>query len=227
MIQNLQVVRAFAAIFVVIFHVVLTQKTVGGGPQIFASFDKWGASGVDLFFVLSGFIMIYIQRLKPKSPWGFTRARLERIVPIYWIITMGWAAVILVTSDFSTTYADPAHVGVSLLFLSKLSGFGAPFIQPGWTLELEMLFYCLFAVSLLLGSSFLVVGAALALFHFLFGLDMIVFEFFVGMLVGRWYFIKHPIFPPVLLAIAGMAALLYSLLAVNHIVIIVPLQKPF
>jgi peptidoglycan/LPS O-acetylase OafA/YrhL len=72
--NNLQVLRAFAAVSVALYHTFYILP----GMQIFGSF------GVDVFFVISGYIMA---RILHKSPDFFLRRRIIRIVPPYWLFT--------------------------------------------------------------------------------------------------------------------------------------------
>ncbi len=102
---------------------------------------KVGGAGVDLFFIISGFVMIYSSRElfgSAKSAVIFARLRLIRIVPPYWIAT---TILILIVGAPSMD-----HLLKSLLFVTD----GEPFLAPGWTLNFEMLFYALFACFIFL-----------------------------------------------------------------------------
>ena len=65
MIKNLQCLRAFAAINVVYFHTLLASESYGKSVSIFSIIGTWGQNGVDIFFVLSGFVMIHTQIQNP------------------------------------------------------------------------------------------------------------------------------------------------------------------
>ena len=149
-INNLQVVRAVAALFVVYFHT----DYIGVGSQPFGSF------GVDLFFVLSGFIMAGICA---RSPHAFFRRRLVRIVPPYWLFTLlvfGVAA--LFPALVKATEADPVQLLKSLLFMPfrKSNGLIQPTLFLGWTLNYEMFFYAAVAVGLALSRRYAVWAAS-------------------------------------------------------------------
>src|SRR5690606_23505965 len=75
--HGVQYLRAFAALAVVVFH---AAERTGGHFTI-------GAAGVDVFFVVSGFIMWVISQGRPVTPLRFLRQRLERIAPLYWVAT--------------------------------------------------------------------------------------------------------------------------------------------
>lgn len=130
-IQSLQILRALAAVSVVYLH-------IGCEPW-------FGGFGVDVFFVLSGFVMCYIT---DSGEFGkeFFLKRIARIVPLYWVLTI--AAFILAwlkPSLFNSTTADFGNLLKSLLFIpyTKENGSISPIIPVGWTLNYEMYFYVL------------------------------------------------------------------------------------
>jgi exopolysaccharide production protein ExoZ len=141
---NVQALRAVAALLVVHAH-------VAGVTALRLSWDG-GASGVDLFFVISGFIIAYVASLDSSQ---FMARRLIRIVPIYWSSTLAiFAMVIVFPTMFRSTSSDPRLLVQSLLFLPSEAGGHAsdglphPTLSGGWTLNYEMYFYVLFAISL-------------------------------------------------------------------------------
>ena len=213
MINNLQILRGIAATLVVVFHVAVAPVELSNRTTFFSRFDNWGAIGVDIFFVISGFIMIYTQEVRPKGAVEFAWSRTKRIVPIYLLVTVVWGIVIYVTSDFDRSIANPAHIGASLIFSSVFLGFGSPFIPPGWSLEFEMMFYAIFAVSILWGRPLAVVSVALIYLVFVMDMRPIVLEFIGGMLIGRWYFIPDRVLSPSVLVIFGLAGLAYTFIA--------------
>ena len=111
-----------------------------------------GAAGVDVFFVISGFIMWVVTCRRPPTPGAFLARRAERIIPLYWLVTLAAAGTaLLAPSAFPAMRPTAAHVAQSLLFVPHRDSTGliAPLIVPGWTLNYEVLFYLLFAVTLL------------------------------------------------------------------------------
>lgn len=144
MLRNLHLLRALAALGVVYFHITST-----------AGLDlPWdvGSRGVDVFFVISGFIIAYIGAKKPEH---FFVRRLIRIVPFYWAATLVvFTAATVLPQFFRSTDASLQHLLPSLLFFPHLSASGE--VQPtlilGWSLNFEMYFYVLFALALLLST---------------------------------------------------------------------------
>jgi len=128
---SIQYVRALAALAVVLFHA--TQR-------VHVPFYV-GAAGVDVFFVISGFIMWIVTERGTRAE-TFLAHRLLRIVPLYWIGTL--IAAILVQPQFD-------RLAASFLFIPWRAPDGRvwPVLGQGWTLQYEMFFYLLFAVGLL------------------------------------------------------------------------------
>ncbi|HEU5293423.1 MAG TPA: acyltransferase [Burkholderiaceae bacterium] len=132
--DTVQALRAVAALSVVGMHI----------PAI----DR-GAFGVDLFFVISGFIVCHVAA---ADPGRFIVKRLIRVVPLYWLCTLALFAVAMVAPHLmGATRADWSELVKSLAFVPfmKSNGNVHPVLYLGWTLNYEMLFYALFALSLL------------------------------------------------------------------------------
>jgi len=77
----LQYLRAFAAGIVVVYHAYNQAAILFGAGKDRLSF---GAIGVDIFFILSGFIMMLVSEQREDKPIKFFARRLLRIIPIYW-----------------------------------------------------------------------------------------------------------------------------------------------
>lgn len=159
-IGSLQVLRFFAAALVLFAHI--EDRLLGFGERFNVPVNTVGFPGrlgVDIFFVISGFIMGGLSlRIfgQPGSPRKFILDRITRIVPLYWICTLANACFALLASSLG----DPARANApSLEFLAKSlffipfldeRGIHRPVLQQGWTLDFEMMFYCVFAMCLLL-----------------------------------------------------------------------------
>lgn len=147
---GLQILRFFAAFSVVLFH-------IGSGYQIeFGNAVNpfaFGAAGVDVFFVLSGFIMA-LTTDPARGPWYFARRRLVRILPLYWILTLGIAVVGLVLPTLLNSTSVTLETLVKSLFFiayERPDGAMQPLLFLGWTLNYEMFFYAIYAACILLG----------------------------------------------------------------------------
>jgi len=188
-IHSIQYLRALAAIAVVCFHI---SEQFGGPFSI-------GAAGVDIFFVVSGFIMWVTTMGRPADPWSFIGRRITRIVPLYWIVTLLTAAGILAKPQFFYDHIlSPLNFGGSLFFLPIVrNGALHPVVVQGWTLSYEMMFYLIFALTLFLGERWrfgVLVGVLIAIVALNFILPEgyarsftrpIVLEFAAGVVVGH------------------------------------------
>jgi exopolysaccharide production protein ExoZ len=151
--QTIQGLRALAALLVVFQHALLT--IIGGaaspGSPYYGMVVSTGDNGVFLFFAISGFIMMYTSRndfTEPGAPRRFFVKRLLRIVPLYWLC-MGIYALKLAAQQ--TPPALPELLkSFAFIPYENAEGLYHPVYPLGWTLNYEMLFYAIFAVSLLL-----------------------------------------------------------------------------
>jgi exopolysaccharide production protein ExoZ len=141
-ILSIQYLRAWAAMMVVVYHAL----------QATTSRFHIGAAGVDVFFVVSGFIMASLTFTKDATPASFMWRRIIRIVPLYWMATLLALALSLVRPNFFHAFdPSPENTTLSLLFIPHHSATGlAPVLGQGWTLEYEMFFYAVCALGLFL-----------------------------------------------------------------------------
>ena len=195
-IQSLQALRGFAAGMVVVAHSIEHAPGKSIDPITLA-----GRFGVDIFFVISGFVILYVAGNGPFRPFAFLSRRIWRIVPLYWALTFIVAATALfMPSVFRTTQFGIEYLIKSLFFIPvPLPGTldWRPLFKLGWTLNYEMFFYLtvtiLFwcrsmlqralALSMLLGSLVLlsfVIPPASSIFAFYANLNMLPF------LAGGW-----------------------------------------
>ncbi len=158
---GLQILRFVAAMLVVAMHITqaVSIHITGQGESHY-----WGAgtAGVDIFFVISGFVMTITTRGLPDrgrarlgAAWIFMKRRVLRIVPLYWFYTLLKAALILAVPTLAMkSTIEPAHLAASLLFVPMTSPWGLvqPTLPVGWTLNFEMLFYAVFAIAIALGA---------------------------------------------------------------------------
>ena len=199
---GVQALRGVAAMLVVLAHSTqMAHERFRMGEVL-----EFGASGVDVFFSISGCVMV----ATTYRHWGaagraldFLLRRLIRIVPLYWAATLlKLAATLALPGLTAHPNLDPWHVIASFLFIPAFDADHKvlPLLPVGWTLNFEMFFYLLFAIALAfrvrpvlwLGAALLVVswlpsapalGAVGAL------ADPILLEFVGGMFIG-WATVK-------------------------------------
>jgi exopolysaccharide production protein ExoZ len=159
MLLNVQMLRGIAAFLVVFVHLQRLAE-LAGLPH---GWTYFGNSGVDLFFVISGMIMVMTTAGGRQTPAGFIRNRITRIAPLYWMITfVVFGVAFAVPSLMQSTTADPVQLLKSLVFIPFARPDGAmhPTVFVGWTLNYEMAFYLLFAAGMLLPSRWMGLAAA-------------------------------------------------------------------
>lgn len=165
---GIQYLRGIAAMLVVLFHI---PGDLTPYPALFHA-SNLGPVGVDIFFVISGFVMA-VSTSKPIRAVEFMRHRIVRVVPLYWFFTAVMACAALAAPRlFPSTVVTLESVVQSLLFIPHVNpgheGAIWPLLPPGWTLNYEMFFYLVFAVMIAVGLGrklwpFIVVFGVLAL----------------------------------------------------------------
>jgi len=236
--RSLQILRGLAALAVLAVHLsMLTEHALrlhGYLPRL-----TLGEAGVDLFFVISGFIMVYASAElfgRRHAPLSFFARRFVRIVPLYWAVSGAvLAALLLGHADLAALDLSWPLIGASFLFepYARPSGLTWPLLQVGWTLNFEMFFYLVFAIALVSrrASAVAVVSlsfAALVAIRFS-GADWpvwfeffsrpVILEFCFGMLIalGFAHGYRLPVPLAVGLILAACAALLATItLEVGH-----------
>jgi len=156
--RSLQMLRAVAALLVVMFHTgsIFGERT---GQRIFDGIFSEGSRGVDLFFVLSGFVITYVHLRdwgRPRQLGFYLFNRLSRIYPSVWIMSALAVATYLAGQHFSVSVGVTGgdHSGklapwniIAGAFLLPQTGFAL--VNVTWTLKHEMIFYLLFALLIL------------------------------------------------------------------------------
>ena len=143
---TLQVARGTAANLVVLAHLFAVEgKYTHGG--VLPSFTYYGVAGVDLFFVLSGFIMVAVAG-RGVGPWEFLWRRAARVYPTYWLVTLVVLAVTVVAPEMAnSSINEPISIWRSFLLVPART---PPLLAVGWTLVHEIYFYLVFAILLAL-----------------------------------------------------------------------------
>jgi exopolysaccharide production protein ExoZ len=144
--RSLQALRAVAASLVVMFH---TQVMFGsrGGPIPFHGIFTGAGRGVDLFFVLSGFIVTYTHAAdwgKPDRVWHYLFNRLSRIYPAVWVMTIVTTALALAGLGGAFTAHELSPW--SFIVTAFLLPFNVALVGVIWSLKVEIFFYFAFAL---------------------------------------------------------------------------------
>ncbi|MEC3877207.1 acyltransferase family protein [Chryseobacterium salviniae] len=148
--NNLQILRGISALLVCCFHF---RETINfPGLNLGDILFKKGSIGVPVFFIISGFIMVFTTQNLPFSKGTiqqivlFYKKRIIRIIPLYYLLT--FAAMIPGGSFLLYFHREGFYELIhSLLFLPTKKGF--PVLYLGWSLNFEMFFYLIFGLSLL------------------------------------------------------------------------------
>src|ERR1700710_62144 len=227
MLVYIQILRLLPALASVAF------QSLGAPPRGFEVPDSaltfalsYGGRGVDLFFVISGFVIFYATHSSKLTPAEFLRRRVERIAPLYFfvIFTVTMLAITLPAVFGTPDWYTPRHILKSLAFISFTDG-DMPVVYVGWSLEYEMYFYL--AVALLMAltrevwRNIVVIFSAIALFgqipgvaamlgNYAFFADPMILEFVLGVIVAS-VFVNGRINSPMPVAAAcTIAAVLVS-----------------
>lgn len=221
-IQQLQALRALAAILVVWVHAIdlIGNRNLPSWQTDFAYFEDIGAVGVDIFFVISGFILS-LTASRNASPLAFLARRFVRVWPLYAYATL----LIFLILPFEALGSGRLVRG--LLLIQDPAAYRSLPVHPlGWSLMFEVCFYAMLALALcwrrparLDWRLYLILAACLcagAWGHYVQPLNVIgnpvILEFGLGVLIGRqWH--KRPSLPPWasrLMFVAAAASLLLS-----------------
>ena len=212
MLNTIQAIRGIAALAVVFHHLVFTLHSYGARGSFFEFVRdtmRPGDAGVDLFFIVSGFIMVYIRgnylRDGQRQAGRFLARRAERVIPPYWIYTTAALGLVILASvmgqapEGAVSLASILH---SYFLVPYEKGF---LLVVGWTLSYEMLFYFAFTFGLLFFTNRLAHIVAVGLV-FVIGVVIgqlvdlrevstiltfftlpIILEFVIGMVIAHFY----------------------------------------
>lgn len=174
MIRIVQTGRGLAAASVASFHLsLLLALPRYGGVAAMQGLTKFGSRGVDFFFVLSGFVILFAhfnELGKREAIYNYALKRAIRLYPIYWLYAGILIGVFLLFGGTDIHMPRSGAEWISTLTLIRLTAFSPP-IPQAWTLFHEVAFYVLFSVLFLnvragiaLFSGFLVI--CLVFYHF-------------------------------------------------------------
>lgn len=219
---SIQHLRGLAALFVALFHACQWSQL---------DFSI-GAAGVDVFFVVSGFVMWTVTAGKAVKPTAFVRRRLIRVAPLYWVVTLVLViGALLVPARFPEVKPEWGHVLLSMAFIQHYNPDGLPFpiLAPGWTLNYEAVFYLVFAAGLLIASegrrlaalSVALTALALAGFFYPPAYVMLLNPMFLEFLAGVWLarLAQRDLLPDRSLGwvMLGLGIVLFAVLELSHI----------
>lgn len=216
-IDSIQGLRAIAASLVVLLHVLGMAEKFSTEYSVFNNFfylRNFGSSGVDIFFVISGFIMTVVSKNKFGSLGAsveFLKRRLIRIVPLYWFYSSVMVILICLPFALRQSVFELGFTIRSYLFIPSLNPTSQemmPLVAQGWTLSYEMYFYILFAFFLMFRKelflpSISIIFIVCVLLGFLIDIESsspyrlftnpILIEFLLGCFIGTVYISRYRI----------------------------------
>ncbi|MGV8959617.1 MAG: acyltransferase family protein [Stenotrophomonas sp.] len=145
---SIQALRGVAALAVLLFHLRIVEGKYGEGPVLLPKAFAYADSGVDLFFVLSGFVMTSIATGtygSPKNAGQFLLRRGWRVLPMYWFYTTLVVLLMLVMPGIANSAYQEQSIAASYLLWPQSQ---LPLLTVGWTLIHEAFFYLLMAVAI-------------------------------------------------------------------------------
>lgn len=217
-IESIQIMRGLAAILVVLLHISIKGGQYGNGAL---NGFLIGGSGVDLFFIISGYIMCFSTFGRNLTFGQFMRHRIKRILPLYWLTTTIALVIFFYNPEVINTSGGETSIWASYTLFPN----GTRFLNSnGWTLSFEFLFYIIFGLliykgtfrAVLVSSVILLLMVAVGLFFsisgypFWFATNNLYLEFIYGM--GCFYVFNKKLIKPnaitgILLCFVGVSLL--------------------
>ncbi len=230
----IQFLRAIAAFSVLLVHV---------GNEVAQSYNLDHGIvthdlvlGVDLFFIISGFLMVYTTQGWQGGLQDFLRfikSRARRIIPLYYFYSsLAVIALIFFSSKMSNPGLDFFHIIDSFLFIPSFypnTESIQPVLRVGWTLNYEMFFYLIFSLGVLFFYKYRVIFCISSIsfiyfFSLLYSSDAvflrfysndILFEFVLGMLFCFVYLLIKNRFYIFVIIYSFVSLILLSILDFN------------
>lgn len=147
---TIQSLRGLAALMVVLFHLRIVEAKYGGGEVLLPSSIRFADGGVDLFFVISGFVMATVASGRfgsTNNALRFLARRAWRVIPPYWFYTTIVVALMLLAPGLANgSYKEQSILASYLLWPHHQ----LPILTVGWTLVHEMYFYVVMAAAIAL-----------------------------------------------------------------------------
>jgi len=204
MIYSVQYLRGIAALLVVLHHIGIK------GRQYDILALPWlhiGYIGVDLFFIISGFIMCYTTDNKSISFRKFLGARITRIMPMYWLVTILALIIFIVKPELVNTSGGETSIWASFTLVPNGDKY---LVNNGWTLSFEFFYYIIFACALIFTKTYKIqlISIMISLLaivgllinpenvYFKFMTNAVLLEFVLGMIA--FHIIKHKLCPKII-----------------------------
>lgn len=169
--ESIQILRAIAALSVVFYHSWIVIDWFPDDYKITIPFIyKYGYLGVDLFFIISGFIIAHVLSGGSVTAGQFLWKRFFRIYPLYWTIS-GIGILITLVIGLSMGGSEPVSAQYLIRSALILPMQGAPFLAVGWSLEHEIVFYLVCSTAIFLNK-----GNAIPVALLVMGVAGIVYE---------------------------------------------------
>lgn len=167
LLPSLTPLRGIAAIWVVLYHYsVLFFPNMQ--PERYTALLNKGYLAVDLFFLLSGFVMTHVYhttfawKVSLRNYWTFMSARIARLYPLHLVILFLFVAMILIVRMTELATGKPVTAGIplsgersligllaNLLMLQGLHASTLSWNYPAWSISLEFMAYLVFPFVLM------------------------------------------------------------------------------
>jgi len=145
-ILSIQMMRGIACILVVLFHISVKGGQYGNGALQGFSI---GGAGVDMFFIISGYIMCASTAARRLNFFQFSLLRIKRIIPLYWLTTTAALVIYLYNPHVVNTSGGETSIWASYTLVPN----GKKYLNSiGWTLSYEFFFYIIFALFINQGT---------------------------------------------------------------------------
>ena len=174
---SVQILRGVAALLIAWVHLTLARTNLSHSGKTW----DFGAISVDIFFIISGFVMAMTMEKYRERPGSFLWHRYLRIAPLYYLVAANWALILWI-AHWSLSSAS---IVSNLTILPMGSVFSKPVLAVGWTLSFEFVLYALVCATLALRKG------PMFLFGVLLGLAAIGLVYSLPIPILRWF--THPI----------------------------------
>lgn len=186
---QIQASRAVAVIMVLFIHAIQFIPAIFLHNTWIKSYSNlwvFGGAGVDLFFVISGYVIAMTANNYPNLR-QYMIARFIRVAPIYWLYTLLFLVVLMIGAILKQqeNWFSLTHLIESLLFINANNPDGSyqPLLNVGWSLNYEAFFYVSFSFFAW-RIYYLITGSLIGLFYLVHigYYQPIIFEFLIGVL---------------------------------------------